>query len=200
MPAPVRGNPWPRAQAAEYKLVAHEGVGRFVPVSTPPFEPDMAEPAALAGASESGRRGVRLSPTASLADEIGRQTEHFVHGFRYYGDHDRMETDGTRDGGPALCPGRIRNPHPSKLTGAAEDGRCGVLRGAGEAPGGHRPRDRRIRSPEENRAEFHGFVPVPPGKVAVVCRSPWAADLPLLRLRRRRRRFPVCDGNGKKHV
>src|SRR5260370_38275920 len=49
----------------------------------------------------------------------------------------------------------------------------------------------------KERAKFHRAMPVSRGKVAVVCGASDEADLSLFRMRRRRRRFQICNGNGE---
>ena len=88
----------------------------------------------------------------------------------------------------------------SERIAVANSGGSRIIRGEGEAAGGHRPRDRRIRASEKDRAKFHGALPVPSGEDAVVCGTSGAADLPLLRLRRGRRRIQVRDGARQVHV
>ena len=50
---------------------------------------------------------------------------------------------------------------------------------------------------KKSGAEFHGALPLPPGKIAIVCRASGETDLSLLRLRRGRRRFQIRDGAGE---
>ena len=59
--------------------------------------------------------------------------------------------------------------------------------------GGHRARHLRPRGAQEDGHLVEGPVPVPPGEEPVVQRAPGAGRLPLLRLRRGRRRLQVPD-------
>src|SRR5206468_11322760 len=77
------------------------------------------------------------------------------------------------------------------------DGRSRIICGSGKAAGGHRSGRRRVRPPEKERPEFYRAVSVPCGKVAVVRGASDEADLSLLRMRRGRRRFQICDGDGE---
>src|SRR5260370_27794501 len=72
--------------------------------------------------------------------------------------------------------------------------------GQSKTTGGHRSRGRRIRPPEKERAEFYRAVSVSRGKVAVVCGASDETDLSLFWMRRGRRRFQICDGDGKVRV
>src|SRR5208283_5976174 len=89
---------------------------------------------------------------------------------------------------------------PLLLEGGSKGGKGGrsrIICGSREAAGGHRPRDWRIRAPEEERAELHRSVPLPRGEDAFLRRTSRQADLSLLRLRQRRRRLQFCDGDGE---
>src|SRR6266849_2423461 len=88
-------------------------------------------------------------------------------------------------------------PHSKGLVQIQRDGGSGIICGSGEAAGGHRSRDWRIRAPEEERAKFYGVVPVSWGEDAVVCGAPGEADFSLLRLRQGRRRIQLRDGDGE---
>src|ERR1700732_1418506 len=74
------------------------------------------------------------------------------------------------------------------------------IRGSRKAAGGHCPHSGRIRSVEESRPKFPWPVPVPLRKNTLVQCAPHTADLSLLRLRQRRRRFQLRHGDGEVRI
>src|SRR5690349_19607785 len=74
-------------------------------------------------------------------------------------------------------------------------GGSGIICGEGEAAGGHCPRGGRVRAAEEVGEKLQRFVPVPCRKDSFVQRESRAADVLLLWLQQRRRRFYVRAGN-----